>query len=903
MPRPGIPPHLPGNAWRPPAQCTRHILTVSIGVSAGRAGARRTARRLAPGLLRAVCVWSILLLDDSLLYAAGSDEASRLVRILRMEVPAAHGRTPAPSAGAGRRRPAIISTREVESVKGQETRAKEVGDRLRGAIGAALGDGDTELRLAAVRIACLLPPQGPPQALTSALQDKSAAVRAAAVAGLEHVRGAGAGELLSGLLQADRDPQVRAAAARALAEIGEQGAVESLTAALDSDKSLLVKAAAAQSLAALGKGPATGSLVAAFAKRTQNLSQYWTRGMEERLGLAAALAAAGDTNAVQPIMVWFNVVSRCAVDGLGCYDKKARSASSGEARRMLQALLAFAGSGTAAAIAPALLQSRDAAKRRHLVRVLEAAGGQEAPAALEKALTSEAREVRVAAAKALGRMGATGSTEALIAALGDKAKEVRAAAVQALGLIGSPAAVSALIKALGEGSKKDVRLAAARALATVDDPEAVSSLIAALLEDRSVRSEVAQSLYLAIPAAAELGEDVAVDYIAHSAGERDGDTLKRAVASGLDEAGTTAALALVRLGDRETVAEVLGTVAATACDASAIADAAVSTLGHREANVRRVAVAVLARFGGVAAVGPLAKILRDRDEQVAAAGANALGALGQAEAIEPLLKALREGLGRRYPPPLVRSACGALGRLGAEEGVELLIRTLGIPYHARAASAALASIGGSRVIGSLVEHLSNKRLSRSSMYAGYQPAVRAYAILTLAQLGEAAGPLKEALADREPSVRRGAAFVLGLMRDPTSIAPLTAVLMEQPDSAAAAAWAIEKTLLVPRGLETDAQLSQSVGEALEYLCSALESRNRGQRRRAAWAAGLVVQAYLGAGGVEGSLWEGALRETDLIPESEQLIEEVRFWNARSARAAGQWLSDLTELAPGSAGSS
>ncbi len=193
---------------------------------------------------------------------------------------------------------------------------------------------------------------------------------------------------------------------------------------------------------------------------------------------------------------------------------------------------------------------------------------------------------------------------------------------------------------------------------------------------------------------------------------------------------------------------------------------------------RRAAVRGLGNLGDARALHPLCVSLTDPDPDVSEAAITALGALGDPGALEPLLARV----GCAYNPTR-RAVVRALGRVGDPRAVEaLLVRLEDEDLEIRAGAAeALGRICDVRAISPLGARLADR-----------SGDVRRAAVRALVQFGSAAVvPLCGFLSDRDALVRRNAVVALGKLCDPSTLAPLSALLADNdPGVRAVAATAL-----------------------------------------------------------------------------------------------------------------
>ena len=173
-----------------------------------------------------------------------------------------------------------------------------------------------------------------------------------------------------------------------------------------------------------------------------------------------------------------------------------------------------------------------------------------------------------------------------------------------------------------------------------------------------------------------------------------------------------------------------------------------AALFDKDAKVRATALEGLARLRETGALPDVIASLGDSDAGVRRAAAAALEVFGP-QAIDPLCRAVREGAGRRRPGKGFEGAVDLLGRLGDDRALEALSGVLQVD----APDARLAAV---RAIGAT-------------------------------GLASGAGPLRSALADPRPEVRRAAAEGLAAVAGPAATPVLEDFLKSESDAAVRAA--------------------------------------------------------------------------------------------------------------------
>lgn len=567
---------------------------------------------------------------------------------------------------------------------------------------AAFGEGEPDLRLAAV-------------AVLGAIGDRRAAAPVAA-------------------RLADPDPNVRAAAAEALGRIGGDEAVATLGAAIESDDPTL-RLAALEALGRLRACPAPARLAPMLSDRILRLPVYRLLGASDdplalqllgcgigeraRAARDAALAGIGQQRLRRPRgdLVPLEWVARAAaLRDTGLADACAVALADA------QDSLARVGAVTVLAWIAAprhvrtLLRRAEDEQLRPLVEeaLAQLPADRELKAALAEAASEAGPYGRAAALAALARLGSPAALESVIREASDPDSEVQGEAIAALGTMGDPRSISALAGLLGDDAPEGAaRAAEALVRIGAGSPEAL----------RAVRAE-ARGRAAASPSAAvyrllgRVGE--AADAAPIRAGLRAPCIAHRVAAAG----------ALARLADRGLLA-------------GARAPELVAALGDEAWTVRAAAARALASLAGAsrvaAAGGPraeegpdgadalaaLRRALGDPEPTVRAAAADALGATGRADQVAALA-ALLEAEG---PPVVAVAVLRALAALGAAP-LAALARAIrhGDPEVVKEAVAAAASAAGPEAEGLLREAAGSprwdvRRAAAAAMAARRDPAL------------------------------------------------------------------------------------------------------------------------------------------------------------------------------------
>ena len=436
--------------------------------------------------------------------------------------------------------------------------------------------------------------------------------------------------------------------------------------------------------------------------------------------------------------------------------------------------------------------------------------------------------LRPAAAGVLVRIGRP-AADALIPAL--VLPDTGEAAAEVLATIGE-SSIDLLIEALGNGDAR-IRQRVGDVLIDLGDP-AVAPLIEALGHpDDAVRLEATDTLTrIGSPVVADLTEALSDERyrvrlgaaeILGRAGwtpETEGETVRYLIAkeqwASVGEVGAGAVEPLIRtLNDPDTAIQMGAARALGMIGAPAVARL-IDELRVEQDGGQRKAVEAL-KMIGEPAVAPLIDALQDRDWHIRLGTARALVAIGDA-AVEPLVRALHGGspaiqmgaaatLGKIGNPAAItpltdtllhgdwrvgRVVVRALGMMG-EAGVEPLLSVLaeGNDTARKGAVAALVLIGepaARQLPGALTNGHFRVRagvadaLDRLGRPPGPGEETALYLIAKeqwsdLARMGETAvGPLVAVLNDRDDSIRRRAARVLGEVRDPRAVPALMDLL-------------------------------------------------------------------------------------------------------------------------------
>ena len=532
-------------------------------------------------------------------------------------------------------------------------------------------------------------------------------------------------------------------------------------------------------------------------------------------------------------------------------------------------LTRIAGDGVVEALEE-VLQEQDSSVKERAVEILGEIGSRKAAQVLSAGLRDAALAyVAKAALVSIGKL----AVEPLLAAMKDEQLDVRDRAVEALERISEPA-VEPLIGVLRD-QDSDVRSRAAAALGRIQDIRAVAPLIAGLKDyDEEVRGRAAEALgYI---------KDVrGVEPLI--AALRDDNGQVRALAaealSDIRHAGAVAPLikvlddqdsrvrraathALERIGEPtvEPLVDALKDEHIDVRDASPIlawigkpaVEPLIRALEEESPIVRARAALVLGKIGDMQALQQLASTLDDQDKDVRRAGAWALGRIGDAQAFEPLAEALKdEDAGVRLRAVWAlgqigdRRAVGPLGGALNDEDTSVRLRGVWALAQVRDADAEVATA-----------------LTRA--LTGENGVVK-QTIAILVLIGEpAVEPLIGALKDENMHVRRGAAEVLGRIKDARAVEPLIHALRDQ-------FW-------LGRCKAAEALGNISCARAVKPLLEALRDEHRGVRGTVAEALGKI----------------GDVRAVD--PLLEALEDDDWLVRGRVAEALGK-IGDVRALDP------
>ncbi len=241
-------------------------------------------------------------------------------------------------------------------------------------------------------------------------------------------------------------------------------------------------------------------------------------------------------------------------------------------------------------------------------------------------------------------------------------------------------------------------------------------------------------------------------------------------------------------------------------------------LGDEDAGERRWAAAALGQMRDSGAVPALIEALRnDEDRHVQSQAVIALGMIGDPAATEHLIAVLEDEDEEMRAQSV--QALGAIGDLRAVPPVAAVLGGDRSPYVRHSATQALARFGTQDAVESLAGALTTD----ASSY------VREGAVVALAHIGtpETIGPLIRAFEDRDARVRWEASKGLGDMGE-VVVEPLIHVLTDgQGEAPWFAAFALERTGLVPASEGVDGFLSRQGIDLMQVSANYRSERHYG----------------------------------------------------------------------------
>ncbi len=372
-----------------------------------------------------------------------------------------------------------------------------------------------------------------------------------------------------------------------------------------------------------------------------------------------------------------------------------------------------------------------------------------------KALSDPDAEVRSAATIALGKMGYARSFVDLQKALRDPHPDVRDGAILALGMIGEEMALEHLRPLMRDPQVRDrTRGFAALAIGLLGGERAAGELISFLAP------EADQERVGGLHRTSDL-VSCAVIALGHTGSPAAAEHLRRLYASGQALETTPrccAALALARLGDRESIPLLL------------------KGIRHAKAPMRQCAAIALGSLAAPTDEAPLAALARcaagDEDDGARQFSLMALGRVGGPVARSALRGLLDSARGPDRTSAVL--AVGVSGDLPCAPLLRSILRTEGDEKTRGAAATALGLLGDREAARAL----------REAAFGKGQPEYRAHCLRALGFIGdeESAQRVRAVLADEsDPQIRLAAAECLGILGDPGAV-PLLAGLARKGSS-------------------------------------------------------------------------------------------------------------------------
>ena len=673
-----------------------------------------------------------------------------------------------------------------------------------------LREGNPKARLAAARQLGAIRSSPAVPGLARSLYDLRSDVRLAAAEALGRIGDPRAVDPLCRALKS-REWKMRRAAADALGKIGGPRVIEPLAQSL-ADPEGSVSMAAAVSLGRIGAPavPAVRKLLAHTNSAARATAAY-------------ALGRTGDGSASEPLR--------------GSLDDTAPAVRLAAA----DALGRLGDPESAPAIAQ-MLTDPDRAVAKGVHKPLTALGTNAVPALVTVA-AGKHREARVAALSLLAQIGDARAVPAFLDAAGDPDKWVSDRAGRSLArLVEAGRGIAELVRALTHKSG-DIRATAIACLKRrpLDVPPA--ALRRALKDDTAeLRKTAAEILHLRgnreeIGTVAPLLEDrdpgvrMAAATALASTGDMRGnnvllDTLRRTIPllAGLDRKEHNADI------DRA-VATMNGL--ANTRDKRAV-ELLLPLVRHPNRGVSCPAIVALGRIGDKRAVDALLPLLQEKmqnhrvPDSPMTLACIALGRIGDPRAFDPLATLLGQATHRWWTPIRI-PAVDAMLMIDKQRSVEHLVRALNKAEMCDAHAIdhtckALANIGDPAAIAPMTRFLlsditttragtaialkkiaeTNPECMKELVQQLKQPNAKTRSILGLviAKIGGPALPyLLEALNDKDPQLRHGAAWTLGSMKSDKAVDPLLGALADESEHVrAAAAWALG-SIKTPRAVD------------------------------------------------------------------------------------------------------
>ena len=678
---------------------------------------------------------------------------------------------------------------------------KPTGSRDEAALLNDLREGNSKARLAAAQRLGRIGSASAVPGLARSLYDLRSDVRLAAAEALGVIGAPAAVAPLSRALES-KEWRMRRAAADALGKISDPGVIEPLAGAL-ADKEGAVTTVAAVALGRIG-APAVPAVTKLLAHQTP----------EARAAAAYALGRIGDDSGIPPLRPRLDDDAPAA--RLAAADALGKLGDAESASRIAQ-----------------MLSDADPDVVKGVHKPLTALGTNAVPA-LMAVVSGEHREARVAALSLLGLAGDPRAVGTFLENAGDKDKWIADRARRSLEqLVEAGRGVPELVAALKDSNAAIRRTAvgylkrrpkdiAADALRTAlkDEEPVVRRTAAEILQARADRKEIGATVSLLED------QDFAVRTAAATALASVGNTRGNDVL--LETLRRTIPLVRNMQKRRESNPSVNRIVAAMNGLANTRDKRAVELLlplvRHPNRRISCPAVEALGRIGDERAVDALLPLLREDKGKHRDYGTPmklacvALGRIGDPRAFDPLVKLMNDTLHRWWTPIRVEAIKGML-LIDKQRAVEPLIHALDKTemldiYQIDHTCKILADIGDPKAIPHMIPFLLSdipttragtalalKHMAETSpdcmkelVLQLKQPNAKTRSILGLviARIGKPALPyLLEAMKDKDPQLRHGAAWTLGSMKNERSVEPLVTALADKSEHVrAAAAWAL-----------------------------------------------------------------------------------------------------------------
>lgn len=300
------------------------------------------------------------------------------------------------------------------------------------------------------------------------------------------------------------------------------------------------------------------------------------------------------------------------------------------------------------------------------------------------------------------------------------------------------------------------RLRAVNVLAKSDDPRVIGMLTAALKDSKPEVRQVASE------ALGRIGVQALVQPLVRALADADATVRKNAVESLRQLVGPDATILLMPVlanADSATRMLVIDTLGDVGDDHDV--DSLLVSLEDPDEKVREASARALGKIGDARAIDPLLALLRyDPHGEVRATAAEALGKIGDPRVINPLLAAIADT--EEWVQFRAITALVGFGETAVEPLIFLLAHGNKLTVRVRAANA-LGKVGHVRAVDPLRAALRDKH-----------PEMRKAAAEALGKIGdESAVPsLMQALGDETPQVRWKAAQALAEMGHPSAVRPL-----------------------------------------------------------------------------------------------------------------------------------